>query len=937
MCMRRLLVLFPLILALTQPAAAFAGRGAQSQADAAAEVLASMTPEERVGQLFLVTFAGSNPGPDSSIMDLIRRGHISGVVLRARNDNFVDSPETVSAARSLIASLQAAEFQATQPTSSADGSTPEPGGVYIPLLIGLSQEGDGAPYAEIQEGLTELPSEMAIGATWDPNLAEEVGAILGGELEAIGVNLLLGPSLDVLENPQTAGEGDLGVRAFGGDPYWVSLMGEAYIRGVHAGSDGRVAVVAKHFPGHGGSDRPLEEEVATIRKSLEQLQRIELAPFFAVTAAAPGGEGVADAVLTSPIRYQGFQENIRATTRPVSLDAQAFGELMALEPLATWRAAGGVTVSDALGSRAVRRFYDPRGLVFRGPIVARDAFLAGNDLLYLGSFQGSDDPDEATTIRETLAFFVQRYREDPLFAERVDESALRVLRLKIRLYGETFDFGEVVPSEAGLEQVGQGGATVFRVARSAATQISPAGAEASEQLGGPPRLAERIVFFTDVRLQGQCSTCRARPTLSQTALEEAILRLYGPGASGEVGGWNLTSYTMADLALYFGEPLPSALGLVLTPPEALDAALRAADWLVFSFLGSNEAAYGSNALRLLLDRRPDLAQSARIVAIAFGAPYDLDATDISKLDAYFALYSKGAPFVEMAARLLFEEATASGAPPVSVPGIGYDLIEVTSPDPNQIIPLAVRPEGTPGTAEASPGGYTVGDIVRVEAGVVLDHNGHVVPDGTVVEISLGYSAESIPPMVVRATTVGGVAQADLALERFGLVIITAASDPARVSEILQLDVQEGVQAFVTVIAPSPVPTASPAATSTPAAGEASAPGEVGEGGERRATGILGWLLGVSGTALALVGRRQPRLVVLLGRPRVRSYLLVAIGGLLGVNAVGWGMGGAGSWGLLISPVLGLLGGAAGGVSDWLWAGRVLRATSGSRPVPGPRE
>jgi len=926
-------------MALTQPVVVSAGREPHLQRDAAAELLASMTAEERVGQLFLVTFTGSAPGPDATIMDLIRRGHIGGVVLRTRNDNFVESPDTAAAARALIASLQEAEYRASQAAAETGSPTPGAGGgAYVPLLIGLSQEGDGAPYAEIHSGLTELPSEMAVGATWDTDLAQEVGEILGSELEAIGVNLLLGPSLDVLENPQTAGESDLGVRAFGGDPYWVSLMGEAYIRGVHAGSGGRVAVVAKHFPGHGGSDRPLEEEVATIRKSLEQLQRIELAPFFAVTAAAPGEAGVADALLTSPIRYQGFQENIRATTRPVSLDPQAFGELMALEPLATWRAAGGLTISDALGSRAVRRFYDPRGQVFRGPLVARDAFLAGNDLLYLGSFQGSDDPDEATTIRQTLAFFVQRYREDPLFAERVDASALRVLRLKMRLYGESLDFEDVSTPEAGLETIGQGGATAFRVARAAATLISPVDAEASVQLGGPPQLAERIVFFTDVRLQGQCSTCRTVPTLLQTALEDAVLRLYGPAASGEVGGWNLTSYTMADLALYFDEPVPPNLGLALTAPEVLDEALRTADWLVFSFLGNSESVYGSNALRLLLDRRPDLAQSAHIVAIAFGTPYDLDATDISKLDAYFALYSKGAAFVEMAARLLFEEATARGASPVSVPGIGYDLIEVTAPDPNQIIPLTVRTEESEGTPEGLAGGYTVGDIVQVEAGIVLDHNGHVVPDGTVVEISLGYASESASSTVVRATTVNGLAQADLALERFGLVIITATSDPARVSEILQLDVQEGVQAFVTVIAPSPVPTASPASTATPTNGEEPEVSAETGPGERRAFGVLSWLLGVAGIALGLVGRRQPRLVMLLGRPGPRSDLLVAIGGLLGVNLVGWTLGASGGWSLLLSPLLAALGGAAGSLAEWLWInGARRRVTAGSRPGPGPGE
>jgi beta-N-acetylhexosaminidase len=67
---------------------------------------------------------------------------------------------------------------------------------------------------------------MAIGATWQTQLAQQVGNVNGAELSAIGINLLLGPSLDVLESPQERGAGDLGVRTFGGDPYWVGEMGQ---------------------------------------------------------------------------------------------------------------------------------------------------------------------------------------------------------------------------------------------------------------------------------------------------------------------------------------------------------------------------------------------------------------------------------------------------------------------------------------------------------------------------------------------------------------------------------------------------------------------------------------------------------------------------------------------------------------------------------------
>src|ERR1051325_627528 len=60
----------------------------QFQNSKAQEVLASMSPEERVGQLFLVTFQGTNTDTTSQIYDLITNHHVGGVVLSAENDNF---------------------------------------------------------------------------------------------------------------------------------------------------------------------------------------------------------------------------------------------------------------------------------------------------------------------------------------------------------------------------------------------------------------------------------------------------------------------------------------------------------------------------------------------------------------------------------------------------------------------------------------------------------------------------------------------------------------------------------------------------------------------------------------------------------------------------------------------------------------------------------
>ncbi len=440
-------------------------------------LLDQLTPEERVGQLFLITFTGPEAGigsaTGSQIFDLIVNYHIGGVILKSANDNFIGSDQTLVFAQSLTDQLQRDEYSASQEPQVNPETNEFYTPAYVPLFIGISQEGDGYPYDQILNGMTQLPSQMALGATWNTELSQQVGNVLGKELSGLGFNLLLGPSLDVLEVPSSDSGGDLGVRTFGGDPFWVGSLGQAYIRGIHEGSNGKMVVAAKHFPGFGGSDRLPEEEVATVRSSLEQLKQIDLAPFFAVTGNAPDTESMTDALLVSHIRYQGFQGNIRATTRPVSFDPQAFSQLMSLPAFDTWRQNGGVMISDNLGSRAVRRFYDPSGQTFNGPLVARDAFLAGNDLLYLDNFLSSGDADVYSSYVRTLDFFAQKYREDPAFAQRVDQSVLRILTLKLKLYNSTFSVTSTLPNSDALNTIGFSSRVTFSIAQQAASLISP--------------------------------------------------------------------------------------------------------------------------------------------------------------------------------------------------------------------------------------------------------------------------------------------------------------------------------------------------------------------------------------------------------------------------------------------------------------------------------
>jgi len=904
---------------------------ASPSADTASQILAGLTPAQRVGQLFLVTFQGHTLNPESPLLELARDGLISGVLLSTRNGNFGTQADGTPGIRALVTSLQP-EAAAGQPQPTPTTETPEtetgrsvPG---IPLLVAAAYEGDGGSWSSLAPGYPDTPSQMALGATWDRELSRQVATELGRRLEQMGINLLLGPSLDILGDPRLGGPDDLGVRSFGGDPYWVGALGEAFVEGIHAGSGGRVGVIVTHFPGLGASDRPAAQEIATVRRTLDQLQGFELQPFATVAAQLAGqAAGIADGMLMAHIRYQGLQGNIRDTTRPVSLDAEAFGQLMQADPLASWRAGGGVMVSESLGSPAIRRFVDPSGTTFNAPLVARDAFLAGNDLLLLDNIRSSADSDEWTTIRATLQAFEQRYADDPIFAQRVDESALRVLELKLRLYGGSFESATVPRLADGGDALVQDSDLALGVARAAATLISPTAADLRARLGEGPRIEDRLVFFTDTRRATPCTGCEPVPGVDPGALQEAVLGLYGGGGGvGQVRPWNLTSYATADLAAYLGKIPPSDPANPIKKGEEVGKALGAADWLVFVVERERPEEFGSDALKLLLNSRPDLIVGKRLVVFALNVPYDLDATDVSKVDALYALYSRGPAFLDVAARLLFQELPATGASPVSVPAVGYDLIEALSPDADQVIGLSVSlagpRAGTPGAE-----GFRVNDAIRVTTDVILDVNGHAVPDRTPVEFVLGYPGEL--PSSVEVAATGGVASMDLDLSRLGLLTIAARSDPARVSSVVQLNVQEDVTAFVTVIAPTAVPslTAPPAEgtvtppTSTPEpGGGGTAPPSFG-GLDGLLIGLLG-AAGVSYGAYWLGGRHGLR----RGEP-VRAALLALVSALLGYNYVGLQLPGSvaftqalGSWAgggaALAGGLLGL-----GAWELWLAAGR----------------
>ena len=249
-----------------------------------------------------------------------------------------------------------------------------------------------------------------------------------------------------------------------------------------------------------------------------------------------------------------------------------------------------------------------------------------------------------------------------------------------------------------------------------------------------------------------------------------------------------------------------------------------ADWIVFAILDESTDVPSVDVVRQFLEERPDLVSAqSHVVVMAFDAPYYLSPTDISKLTAYYGLYGHTQPFIDAAARTLFQEVPFAGNLPVSLQAVNYDLFAATSPDPDQTLRLRVEKASTDANDIE---GVRVGDTLRIETEPILDRNGNIVPDGTPAIFTLSFVTEGVQTQQDSAT-IDGIAVASFTLRRAGQVVIQVSSVEATTSITFEINASEDQQAAVLqtiepptitvapVIIPTETPTETPLPTDTP--------------------------------------------------------------------------------------------------------------------------
>ncbi|MFI5907088.1 glycoside hydrolase family 3 protein [Dactylosporangium sp. NPDC051541] len=262
------------------------------------------------------------------------------------------------------------------------------------ILIAIDEEGGDVTRLAHRAG-SPYPGNAALGALGDPAVTRRVYRTIGAELEALGINLNLAPTVDV----NTADDNPIiGTRSFGADPLAVATHTAAAVLGLQGA---RVAACAKHFPGHGATLADSHRELPTVDITSPELHSRELPPFIAAIEAG------AKSIMSAHIRVPALTGDAPATFSP-----RVLNDLLRRELGFT-----GVVVTDALEMVGAAKY---AGGIPQGAVLA---LAAGADLLCIGA---DIDEDITNACADAIVAAVQDGR---LPLARVEEAGARVADL----------------------------------------------------------------------------------------------------------------------------------------------------------------------------------------------------------------------------------------------------------------------------------------------------------------------------------------------------------------------------------------------------------------------------------------------------------------------------------------------------------------------------
>lgn len=331
------------------------------------ELFDSLTLEEKVGQLFIVSVPGTtlSKGDRAFLSDC----QIGNIILFAANIDSLD---------------QTASLNASIRKTITDNTGVVP-------FISIDQE--GGKVMRVMDACL-APPMMAVGSIGDTEITRELGALMGEQLYTLGFNLDFAPDADVNSNPNNPIIGD---RSFGEDPETVAAMVSAFTEGLQ--SEGVLACI-KHFPGHGDTSEDSHTSLPCVKTGRDELEKTELVPF---RAGIKAGTAM---TMVGHILYPA----LGADKVPASLSSDVIQGVLRDE-----LGFDGLIVTDSLSMGAVTNTWgQTKSCVM--------AFEAGVDMLLIN--------DSESTMRACYQAVLDAVRSGEISEKRLDDSVRRILETK---------------------------------------------------------------------------------------------------------------------------------------------------------------------------------------------------------------------------------------------------------------------------------------------------------------------------------------------------------------------------------------------------------------------------------------------------------------------------------------------------------------------------
>ena len=345
-------------------------------------VFNSLTLEQKVGQLMNLRANQPNKDFDVKIDEYIDRYNIGGVTF-FRTD-----------AELLL--RQTNEWQAMAQT---------------PLMIAI--DGEWGLGMRINDGMS-YPYQMTLGAITNDSLISEMGRQIAEQCVRIGINVNFAPDIDVNNEPNNP---VIGFRSFGEDPDNVARKGAAYALALQ---NNGVLPSMKHFPGHGNTKTDSHHALPIIKNSLEEIEKIELAPFkYLIDKGVKGA-------MVGHLYFPALE--------PVVNKSSSLSKNIVTDLLKNKMNYDGIIFTDGLEMKGAYNGTHPDS-------VCLQALMAGNDIMIL-----------PINVVNSINIIINAAKNDALVRNRVEESCKKVLRHKYQLGLNDYQYQKVERLDNDLNQ-----------------------------------------------------------------------------------------------------------------------------------------------------------------------------------------------------------------------------------------------------------------------------------------------------------------------------------------------------------------------------------------------------------------------------------------------------------------------------------------------------